>query len=146
VFVKNNSGTYGMGIMVIRDAEELRTLNRRAKNKMSVGKNRHPIESVAVQEGIRTTTLVQRLPAEPVIYLFGDELIGGFLRTNSERTEEDNLNSQGMVFKKLCMSDLRALDEEEPTKRVPTLELAYGWVARISALATGRELAAHRKA
>ncbi|MCM2322958.1 MAG: glutamate--cysteine ligase [Oligoflexia bacterium] len=141
VFIKNNAGTYGMGIMVAHASEELHQLNRRAKNKMSVGKNRMLIQSVAVQEGIPTATLVDRLPAEPVIYLVGGELIGGFLRTNPERGEEENLNSQGMVFRKLCMSDLRAI--EEPASGEPVLELVYGAIARISALATGRELARH---
>jgi glutamate--cysteine ligase len=148
VFVKNNAGTYGMGIMVVRSADELRTMNRRTKNKMSVGKNRAHIESVAVQEGVPTATLVDRLPAEPVIYLCGGELIGGFLRTNQERGDEDNLNSQGMVFRKLCMSDLKGLEGPDPDdvdddKEEPILELVYGSVARLSALATGRELKEH---
>src|SRR6185312_8167468 len=65
VFVKNNSGTYGMGIMVAHSAEDLRQMNRRTKNKMSVGKNRLPIDSVVVQEGVPTVTLVDRLAAEP---------------------------------------------------------------------------------
>ncbi|MGZ3699837.1 MAG: glutamate--cysteine ligase [Bdellovibrionota bacterium] len=145
VFVKNNSGTYGMGITVVHDAEEIRKMNRRTKNKMSVGKNKAPIASVCVQEGVPTTTLVDRLAAEPVIYLFGCELIGGFLRTNTERGTEENLNSQGMVFKKLCMSDLRTpeSDPDYDPKDVPQLELVYGAIARISALATGMELAAH---
>ncbi len=145
VFVKNNSGTYGMGIMVVHSAEELEKLNRRAKNKMSVGKNKLPIESMAVQEGVPTATLVDRLAAEPVIYLAGCELIGGFLRTNTERGVEENLNSQGMVFRKLCMTDLRdsqSIEEEmEAEEELPVLELVYGSVARLSALATGRELA-----
>ncbi len=136
VFVKNNAGTYGMGILVAHSAEELLSLNRREKNKMSVGKNRSKIESVVVQEGIPTSTLVDRLAAEPVIYLFGNELAGGFLRTNTQRGVEDNLNSQGMVFKKLCMSDLKREDEE----KLPLLELVYGTIARISALAAGYEL------
>lgn len=139
VFVKNNSGTYGMGITVVRESEELLHLNRRVKNKMSVGKNRMQIQSVAVQEGVPTATIVNRLAAEPVIYLFGGELMGGFLRTNTEKSEEDNLNSQGMVFQKLCMSDLRR-DEEDPLEEIPILELVYGWVAKLSALATGMEL------
>jgi glutamate--cysteine ligase len=147
VFVKNNAGTYGMGIMVVRDAEELRQMNRRTKHKMTVGKGHQAIDSVIVQEGVPTATLVQRLPAEPVIYLFGSELIGGFLRTNTEKGAEENLNSPGMAFKKLCMSDLRdPLREGEPPadgRRWPTLELVYGWVARISALAAGMEQAAH---
>lgn len=145
VFVKNNSGTYGMGIMVVHSTDEVLTMNRRAKNKMSVGKGKSLIHSVAVQEGVPTATLVDRLAAEPVIYLFGGELIGGFLRTNTERGVEDNLNSQGMVFRKLCMSDLRAAEQddaaEEEQNEEPLLELVYGAVARISALAAGRELA-----
>jgi glutamate--cysteine ligase len=146
VFIKNNAGTYGMGIMVAHSADEIRAMNRRAKNKMSVGKNRSAITSVAVQEGIPTATLVDRLAAEPVIYLSGGDLIGGFLRTNPERSAEENLNSQGMVFRKLCMSDLRARDAEledtgEETMEEPLLELVYGSIARISALAAGKELA-----
>ncbi len=147
VYVKNNAGTYGMGIMVVRSVEELHTMNRRTKNKMSVGKNRAHIESVAVQEGVPTATLVDRLPAEPVIYLCGDELIGGFLRTNQEKSDEENLNSQGMVFRKLCMSDLKSAiedtEEGDLDKPEPLLELVYGSIARLSALATGRELKAH---
>jgi glutamate--cysteine ligase len=139
VFVKNNAGTYGMGIMVVRSADEIRTMNRRAKNKMSVGKNKRAIDSIAVQEGVPTATLVDRLASEPVIYLFGAELIGGFLRTNTERGTEDNLNSQGMVFRKLCMSDLRDDSEDENTEET-VLEQVYGAVARLSALATGIEL------
>ncbi len=147
VFVKNNAGTYGMGILVVRSIEEISQINRRTKNKMSVGKNKLPIESVAVQEGIPTATLVDRLAAEPVIYLVGCDLIGGFLRTNTERGTEENLNSQGMVFRKLCMSDLQKPGiEEEPEEETgdqPVLELVYGSIARISALASGIEMSEH---
>ena len=138
-FVKNNAGTYGMGIMVAHSADEIRTMNRRSKNKMSVGKNKRHIDSLVVQEGVPTATLVDRLASEPVIYLFGCELIGGFLRTNTERGIEENLNSQGMVFRKLCMSDLRD-EADEPGVEEMSLEQVYGAVARISALATGLEL------
>ncbi|MBU6375412.1 MAG: glutamate--cysteine ligase [Bdellovibrionales bacterium] len=152
VFVKNNAGTYGMGVMVVHSADEIRKMNRRTKNKMSVGKNRMAIQSVVVQEGVPTATLVQRLAAEPVIYLVGSELIGGFLRTNTERGVEDNLNSQGMVFKKLCMSDLKRpsdidddfeAGDEHSDQSEPVLELVYGSIARLSALASGKELAQH---
>ncbi len=146
LFVKNNAGTYGMGIMVIHSAEELLQMNRRTKNKMSVGKNRSQIHSLVIQEGIPTVTLIDRLPAEPVIYLFGSTLIGGFLRTNSERGVEENLNSPGMVFKKLCMSDLRddSAELNQPSSP-PALELVYGSIAQLSAFATGMELQAHQK-
>ncbi len=149
VFIKNNAGTYGMGIMTAHSVEEIRNMNRRTKNKMSIGKNKKHIDSVVVQEGIPTATLVDRLAAEPVIYLLGSELIGGFLRTNTERGDEENLNSTGMVFRKLCMSDLRKLDDpdadDEPSllKDLPMMELLYGSIAQISALAAGREFKAH---
>ena len=154
VFVKNNMGTYGIGIMVVHSADDLRQMNRRTKNKMSVGKNRLPINSLVVQEGIPTATLVDRLAAEPVVYLLGEELIGGFLRTNPARgadvqATEENLNAPGMVFRKLCMSDLRRPGSESPGEEPanektaePMLELVYGWIGRISALAAGREIQA----
>lgn len=157
VFVKNNSGTYGMGITVVHQASEIREMNRRTKNKMSVGKNRRPIESVVVQEGIPTSTTVTggagKVAAEPVIYLMGCDLIGGFMRTNTQRGAEENLNSEGMVFRKLCVSDLKklseievqieGLDADDIASDLPILELVYGSIARISALATGYEIAAH---
>jgi hypothetical protein len=50
-----------------------------------------------------------------------------------------------MVFRKLCMSDLRKPDDTEADAEdkgeEPILELIYGSIARISALAAGRELA-----
>lgn len=141
-FVKNNAGTYGIGIMVAHSADEIRKMNRRTKNKMSIGKNKRQIDSLVIQEGVPTATLVDRLASEPVIYLVGCELIGGFLRTNTERGIEENLNSQGMVFRKLCMSDLRENDAEGVEIEDTSLEQVYGAVARISALATGLELKA----
>jgi len=148
-FIKNNAGTYGMGIMVVHSSDELKHLNRRIRNKMSVGKNHRPIESVIIQEGIPTATVVNQLAAEPVIYLAGSELVGGFLRSHTERGEEENLNTPGMIFKKLCMSDLREVqlevseDRMESSATAPTLELVYGTIAKLSTLAAGLELRRH---
>jgi hypothetical protein len=53
-----------------------------------------------------------------------------------------------MAFKMLCMSDLRELEndpDDEDNKTIPVLEMIYGAVARVSALATGKELAVHLK-
>lgn len=149
LFVKANSGTYGMGIMVIHSMEELKKMNRRTKNKMSVGKNRSVISSVVVQEGIPTQLQIDGFAAEPVVYMVGNQQIGGFIRTNTERGSEDNLNAQGMIFRKLCMSDLRCPDfeksgpcEMDPNSE-PVLELVYGTIGRLAAMATAQELAAH---
>lgn len=139
VFVKNNAGTYGMGIMVVHSIDEFKAINRRTKNKMSVGKNRSQITSVIVQEGIPTALKVEGLAAEPVIYMCGCDWIGGFLRSNTERGDKENLNAQGMVFRKLCMSDLRSA-LEDPNEEEPMLELVYGTIARIAAQAAAKEM------
>lgn len=137
VFVKNSAGTYGMGVFVTHSGDEVRQVNRREKNKMSFGKNKLPIDSVIVQEGIPTVLHVEGLVSEPVIYLIGEELLGGFYRANELKSDSDNLNSKGMVFKKFCMSDLHRPASYGP---VPTDELVYGTIAKISAVATGLEL------
>jgi len=144
LFIKNDAGTYGMGIMVIESIEELRKMNRRTKNKMSTGKNKSAIDQVLVQEGVPTLMTSDGSTAEPVIYMMGEELIGGFIRANSERSDMDNLNAQGMFFKKLCFKDLSdslaAKKATEIPEDFPTLEAVYGMVAKLSALAAAMEL------
>ena len=122
--------------MKISDPQELFALNRRDKNKMAVGKGNRPITDVVVQEGIPTRFSIDGAFAEPVIYMLGSELLGGFLRKNPNRGNDDNLNSKGMVFQKLCISDLK-----RDADRDMELELVYGTIAQISALALTEELA-----
>jgi glutamate--cysteine ligase len=149
--VKSNAGTYGMGVMSVRSGQDLLSLNRRKKHKMTVGKGRTQINSILVQEGIPTSVRLDELPAEPVIYLAEGDLIGGFIRTNTLKNEEENLNAKGMVFKKLCTSDLQRLLKEKwsENSEIPLpvqerlLELIYGSIARLSALATGMEIREH---
>lgn len=135
VFVKNNSGTYGMGILRVENAEELLKLNRRERNKMAVGKNKLQVTDVIVQEGIPTRFKVDGVYAEPVIYSLGHQLIGGFLRKNPGRGRVDNLNSPGMVFQKLCISDLF-----REASRDVELELVYGVIAQLSIAAVSHEI------
>ncbi|OYX11474.1 MAG: hypothetical protein B7Z11_04365 [Acidovorax sp. 32-64-7] len=52
VIVKANNGTYGMGIMTVRDAKELDALNRKTKNKMAVIKDGQTVSDVIIQEGV----------------------------------------------------------------------------------------------
>ena len=140
LFIKNDAGTYGMGIMVIESIDELKQMNRRTKNKMSMGKNKSVIDQVLVQEGVPTIMTTDGHTSEPVIYMMGEELIGGFIRANSERNDMDNLNSQGMFFKKLCFRDLSTSLETGNREELPTLEAVYGIVAKLSALAAAMEL------
>jgi len=54
VIVKADAGTYGMGIMTVRDPKELAELNRKTRNKMSVIKDGQEVSEVILQEGVPT--------------------------------------------------------------------------------------------
>jgi glutamate--cysteine ligase len=133
VFVKNNRGTYGMGILSVRSGEELRKLTNSERKKMGYSKGGESVQEVIIQEGIPTSIISEGDTAEPVIYLIGNELAGGFMRTHKEKGPTENLNSPGAVFKRLCMSDLMINVEGS------RLENVYGWIARLNALAIGQE-------
>jgi glutamate--cysteine ligase len=133
VFVKNNRGTYGMGILSVHSGEELLQLNAKERKKMGYSKGGGEVHDVIIQEGIPTEVQIEGETAEPVIYLIGCQLAGGFLRTHKEKGPTENLNSPGAVFKRLCMSDLMVDVEGTP------LENVYGTVARMNGLAIGLE-------
>jgi glutamate--cysteine ligase len=133
VFIKNNSGTYGMGVTSVKNGDELRAWTGKMKKKMKVSKGGHTIDEVIIQEGVRSSIQYESNTAEPTIYIVGCDLIGGFLRTHSEKGPEESLNSPGAVFKRLCVSDLNISVEGHPMENV------YGWVARLSSLAIGLE-------
>jgi glutamate--cysteine ligase len=106
VFIKNNSGTYGLGIITVSSGEEIRNLNSKNRKKMIYGKQGARINSVLIQEGIPTTFFVDNHPAEPVIYNVGGEIVGGFMRINTKADNSKNLNKNGMFFKKLVENDM----------------------------------------
>lgn len=133
VFVKNNAGTYGLAVMRVGSGEEVLKWNNRSRTKMKAAKGGRDVEEVIIQEGIPSRVQSEGSSAEPVIYMIGRELAGGFLRTHSERSNTDSLNTPGAVFKKLCVSDLNVSLEGSP------LENVYGWSARLGMLAIGME-------
>ncbi|MFN7287691.1 MAG: glutamate--cysteine ligase, partial [Burkholderiales bacterium] len=69
VIVKADAGTYGMGVMSVKDAAEVRNLNRRQRNKMAVVKEGLQVTEVIIQEGVPTIETVQQGTAEPVVYM-----------------------------------------------------------------------------
>jgi len=134
VFIKNNSGTYGLGVLSVSSGEEVRTWNSKTRKQMKVSKGKRTVEEVILQEGIPSAIRTDVGTAEPTIYMVGCDLIGGFLRAHAERSTNENLNSPGAVYQRLCVSDLRVDVQGKPMENV------YGWVARISSLAIGLEI------
>jgi glutamate--cysteine ligase len=138
VFVKNNSGTYGLGVMRVANGAEVKELNYKTRKKMKAAKGGREVEEVIIQEGVRSIVRSDGVTAEPTLYLLGCQLAGGFLRTHAEKDETESLNSPGAVYKRLCVSDLKISVEGHP------LENVYGWIAKIGVLAIGREAAEMR--
>lgn len=135
VFVKNNSGTYGLGVMRVKNGADVKELNYRTRKKMKAAKGGREIEEVIIQEGVRSIVRAEGVTAEPTIYLLGCRLAGGFLRSHAEKDETESLNSPGAVYKRLCVSDLNVSVEGHPMENV------YGWIAKLGVLAIGRESA-----
>ena len=137
VVLKADAGTYGMGVMSVRNADDVFNLNRRQRNKMAVSKGGAPVRDVLIQEGINTMDAVGGAPAEPVVYMVGDDIVGGFYRANKNRGRSDNLNSQGMSFSPLPFF---AAGEKTGDSAYGRLYV-YGVIARLAGLAAAREAA-----
>lgn len=141
VVIKADAGTYGMGIMTVKDAAEVRILNRRQRNKMAVVKEGMPVTRVLVQEGVYTIERINHAVAEPVIYMIDYDVVGGFYRVHAGRGADENLNAPGMHFVPLAFEPTGlAPDCEAPPDSVPNRFYAYGVVAWLALLAAAIEL------
>ncbi len=138
VFVKASKGTYGMGISVVSSGEEIINMNRKTRNKMDVGKNSIKFTSLLVQEGVETIIKYDEMPAEITVYLIDGQSIGGFMRVNGEKDSLGNLNSRGMVFRKLCMCDVDSAPNEAADHKIK--ESLYSLIARLSTIAAAYEI------
>jgi glutamate--cysteine ligase len=141
VIVKADAGTYGMGVMSVRDPAELAHLNRRQRNKMAVGKEGLEVSEVMIQEGVPTMETVEGAVAEPVVYMIDKYVVGGFYRVHSERGPDENLNAPGMHFVPLPFAASCNLpDATAQPGYAPNRFYGYGVVARLALLAASIEL------
>jgi len=141
VIVKADAGTYGMGIMTVKDASEVKTLNRRQRNKMAVIKEGLQVTEVIIQEGVPTFESVGEGVAEPVVYMIDRYVVGGFYRVNTQRGRDENLNAPGMQFKPLAFETGCTLpDAAQSPDAPPNRFYAYGVVGRLALLAASLEL------
>jgi glutamate--cysteine ligase len=141
VIVKADAGTYGMGIMTVKDASEVRDLNRKQRNKMAVVKEGLQVSDVLVQEGVYTFEHINDAVAEPVVYMIDRYVVGGFYRVHTERGVDENLNAPGMRFEPLAFDSSCTMPNPEcPPDDTPNRFYAYGVVARLAMLAASLEL------
>ena len=142
VIVKADAGTYGMGIMTVHHSDEVRELNRKQRNKMSVNKDGIAVTDVIVQEGVYTFEQIKDSVAEPVVYMIDRYVVGGFYRVNEERGIDENLNAPGMQFVPLAFAQQYAVPDmkAKPGTAAPNRFYMYGVVARLALLAASLEL------
>ncbi|OGS91390.1 MAG: glutamate--cysteine ligase [Gallionellales bacterium GWA2_60_18] len=141
VIVKADAGTYGMGIMTVKDAGEVRGLNRKQRNKMAVVKEGLQVSDVLIQEGVYTFEQVGDAVAEPVVYMIDHYVVGGFYRVHTERGIDENLNAPGMRFEPLAFENSCTMPNPECLPDdTPNRFYAYGVVARLALLAAALEL------
>src|SRR3990167_8871738 len=141
--IKADNGTYGMSVMMVHDASELKQLNRKQRTKMSATKGSQRVERLLIQEGVHTfETMADGAVAEPVVYMIGQFVVGGFYRVHEGRGKDENLNAPGMYFEPLAFVEPCNMPcpNRAPSECVNRF-YSYGVIARLAALAAAREIA-----
>lgn len=133
--VKADAGTYGMAVMTVYEGSSIRQLNRKQRHSMATTKGGQSVSKAIVQEGIYSIETMgdKDSVAEPVIYLVGPHVVGGFYRIHDNKRSDESLNAPGMHFKPMPMMTV------DPTQ--PNRFYVYGVVARLAVLAAAREVA-----
>ena len=136
-FIKNDRGTYGLGIMVVTKGEQILALSNRKMNKLMYAKGGVDVENFLIQEGVPTSLLTpEGAPVEPVVYLIDGQAASWFYRINSKKGDNDNLNSPSARFE--SYHDVQGKYGQH----------AQGWhalIAELSMLAMGKELLAYQE-
>lgn len=142
LIVKADAGTYGMAVMTVRNVDELKSLNRKQRTRMATTKGGQPVHSVIIQEGVYTFETIgpDNAVAEPVVYLWGCCVVGGFYRVHKDRGTDENLNAPGMQFEPIAFSKTCNEPNEKEAHACQNRFYMYGIIAQLSMLAAAREI------
>src|SRR6202008_3458318 len=144
VIIKPDAGTYGKGIISVRDAAELKDLTAAQRERMSIIKDGKVVSDLNVQEGVPTFESIKDSVAEPVVYMIDRYVVGGFYRVHAERGIDENLNAPGASFVPLAFAESHHLPKpgEKPGASAPNRFYMYGVIGRLAMLAASYELEA----
>ena len=98
LFVKNDSGTYGLGIIEIDSGEQLLNLSNRKVNKLTYGKGGSDAIDFLLQEGVPTSLRLGNSVVEPCFYGVGGKHTAAFYRVNHKKGVMTNLNTPSTEF------------------------------------------------
>ncbi|MDY7577309.1 glutamate--cysteine ligase [Herbaspirillum sp. RTI4] len=142
VIVKADAGTDGMGIMTVKDINELKNMTPQQRACMSKGLNGFEINDLIVQEGVYSFEQINDAVAEPMVMMIDRYVVGGFYRVHAERGVNENLNAPGAHFVPLAFAQQHGLPDinAKPGTLVPNRFYMYGVVARLALLAASLEM------
>jgi glutamate--cysteine ligase len=142
--VKADNGSYGMGIMTVRDVKELDQIQERTRQRMATTKGGQQVTEVIIQEGVLTAERIHDAVAEPVVYTMDRYVVGGFYRVHAERGIDENLNTPGASFVPLAFAESTRLPQpgQKPGASAPNRFYMYGVIGRLAMLAASYELEA----
>ena len=100
VMLKADAGTYGMGVMPVRDPGEIAELNRKERVRMATTKEGQKVNKVIIQEGVYTheTWGDAQTVAEPVVYMLRPSGRGRFLSGACQTLREPEPERARHVF------------------------------------------------
>jgi glutamate--cysteine ligase len=142
VIIKADAGTYGMGIMTVKEGSEVRSMDRKQRSRMAVGKDGLEVTDVILQEGVHTFERINDSVAEPVVMMMDRYVVGGYYRVHADRDINENLNAPGAHFVPLAFAQQHSLPDmhAKPGTAAPNRFYLYGVVARLALLAASIEL------
>ncbi len=97
VIVKSDVGSYGRGVLTVRDAKDIETLAERLPENLGT--------EVIVQEGVPTHERVHEAVAEPVVYTMDRYVVGGYYRVHAGRGIDEALNAPGASYVPLAFAE-----------------------------------------
>lgn len=145
VMVKADNGTYGKGVMTVRDVKELQEQFDIASSKLGfVQDGVSTVRDVIIQEGVQTSERMHDAVAEPVVYTLDRYVVGGFYRMHPERGVDENLNAPGSSYVPLAFPHSTQMPQHgvSPGASAPNRFYMYGVIGRLAMLAASYELEA----
>ncbi len=136
VILKNDVGSYGQGVLTLRDAKDIEAL--------AAGLPEGLGQEIIVQEGVPTHERVHEAVAEPVVYTMDRYVVGGYYRVHANRGIDENLKAPGASYVPLAFADSPHLPRpgEKPGASAPNRFYMYGVIGRLAMLAASYELEA----
>ena len=140
IFIKSDSGTYGMGVVPIEDPQQILELNRKKRNDLVHGKDAQTITHFLLQEGVPTIHRIEENPCEVCVYQIDNNFVGGFYRSHTSKGSRESLNSPGgMAFQKMC-PHLDKYGKDCGIDHNLNIFDIYRILGRIAGVAAGREI------